>query len=232
MLQHVWERVQMSRYVDAVTIATDDRRIRDVARAFGADVRMTRDDHLSGTDRVAEVASQSQAEIVVNIQGDEPLIDPEAIDAAVLPLIHEPAISMSTLKKKIEDPSEIQNPNVVKVVTDRFQNAIYFSRAPIPFERGGDRENIGNRTYFKHIGLYVYRRDFLLRYSDLPVGPLEDAEKLEQLRALENGFKIRVVETEYESLGVDTPEDLERVTQLFNASFAMQGSGRGLESNG
>jgi 3-deoxy-manno-octulosonate cytidylyltransferase (CMP-KDO synthetase) len=232
MLQHVWERVKMSRYIDSVVIATDDRRIQDAARHFGADARLTREDHLSGTDRVAEVASQTSAELVVNIQGDEPLIDPEAIDAALLPLVHEPAISMGTLKKKIEDPREILDPNVVKVVTDRFQNAIYFSRAPIPFDRGGERDRPSERTYFKHIGLYVYRRDFLLRYSDLPVGPLEDAERLEQLRALENGFKIRVVETEYESLGVDTPEDLRRVTHLFEASMLLQGSGRGPVENG
>jgi 3-deoxy-manno-octulosonate cytidylyltransferase (CMP-KDO synthetase) len=222
MLEHVWDRVQLSRYIDSVVIATDDRRIQSAARAFGADVRMTRDDHLSGTDRVAEVSSQSPAEIVVNIQGDEPLIDPEAIDAALLPLVHEPAISMSTLKKRIEDPREIFDPNVVKVVTDRFQNAIYFSRASIPF----DREKDTHKTYFKHIGLYVYRKDFLLRYSDLPVGPLEQAERLEQLRALENGFKIRVVETEYESLGVDTPEDLERVRHLFKTSLELPGLGR------
>jgi 3-deoxy-manno-octulosonate cytidylyltransferase (CMP-KDO synthetase) len=220
MLEHVWERVKLSRYITSVVIATDDPRIQDAARQFGADARMTREDHLSGTDRVAEVASQTTADIVVNIQGDEPLIDPEAIDAALLPLVHEPAISMSTLKKKIEDPREIFDPNVVKVVTDRFQNAIYFSRASIPF----DREKDTHKTYFKHVGLYVYRKDFLMRYSDLPVGPLEEAERLEQLRALENGFKIRVVETEYESLGVDTPEDLERVSRLFEASLAWQGA--------
>ena len=228
MLEHVWERVTRSRYITSVVIATDDRRIQDAARQFGADVRMTREDHLSGTDRVAEVAAGSNAEIVVNIQGDEPLIDPEAIDAAVLPLVHEPAISMSTLMKKIEDPEEIFNPNVVKVVTDRFQNAIYFSRAPIPF----DREKDTRKTYFKHIGLYVYRKDFLLRYSDLPVCSLEEAERLEQLRALENGFKIRVVQTEYESLGVDTPADLEKVAHLFEASLAWQGSGRDPIDNG
>ena len=213
MLEHVWERVNMARYLTDVVIATDDQRIYDAARRFGATVRMTRPDHVSGTDRVAEVASaEPDAELIVNIQGDEPLIDPAAIDTAIVPLTHEPAIQMSTLKKKIEDPREVGDPNVVKVVTDRFENAIYFSRSTIPYVRGG-----GNALYYKHIGLYVYRRDFLLRYSDLPIGPLEEAERLEQLRALENGFKIRVVETEYESLGVDTPEDLARVSQLFEA---------------
>ncbi len=220
MLQHVWERASLSRYVTHTVIATDDERIYREARRFGADVRMTRDDHLSGTDRVAEVASQDTAELIVNIQGDEPLIDPEAIDAAVLPLVHEPAIAMGTLKKKIEDPRELTNPNVVKVVTDRFENALYFSRSTIPFSREGEEVDC-----FKHIGLYVYRRDFLLGYSDLPVGPLERTERLEQLRALENGHKIRVVPTEYESLGVDTPEDLERVTQLFDRSLAYISNG-------
>lgn len=203
----------MARYLTSAVIATDDRRIYDEARRFGAAVRMTRSDHVSGTDRVAEIASTEDADLIVNIQGDEPLIDPAAIDAAVVPLTHEPAIQMGTLKKKIEDPREIDDPNVVKVVTDRFQNALYFSRSTVPHVRGG-----GDAVYYKHIGLYVYRRDFLLRYSDLPIGPLEDAERLEQLRALENGFKIRVVETEYESLGVDTPEDLARVAQLFEIS--------------
>ena len=179
----------------------------EYSRGFGARVQMTREDHVSGTDRAAEVASGFEdVELVVNIQGDEPLIDPAAIDFAVLPLLEEPAIPMGTLKKRIEDPREISDPNVVKVVTDRFENAIYFSRSTIPYPSGG-----GPGGHFKHIGLYVYRRDFLLRYSDMPLGPLEQVERLEQLRALENGFKIRVVETDYESLGVDTPEDLQKL---------------------
>lgn len=181
---------------------------------------MTRADHASGTDRVAEVASAETAELVVNIQGDEPLIDPDAIDAAILPLTGDPEIRMGTLKKRIEDPREIGDPNVVKVVTDRAGNAIYFSRSTIPYVRGGDAQ-AAPAAHFKHIGLYVYRRDFLLSYSDLPAGPLERAERLEQLRALENGYSIRVVETEYESLGVDTPEDLERVSRLFEASMQL-----------
>jgi 3-deoxy-manno-octulosonate cytidylyltransferase (CMP-KDO synthetase) len=222
MLQHVYERVSMARYLTSTMIATDDQRVYDAARSFGALVRMTRDDHLSGTDRVAEVASAENAEIIVNIQGDEPLIDPAAIDAALLPMVHEPGIVMATLKKKIEDPREITDTNVVKVVTDLQGDAIYFSRCAIPFHRDGTGgEHIPR--YFKHIGLYVYRRDFLLGYSAFPVGPLEQAERLEQLRALENGYRIRVVETEYESLGVDTPEDLERVCKLFEASIILQG---------
>ncbi len=204
----------MARYIDAILIATDDERIAREARRFGAQVKMTRSDHPSGTDRVAEVASSEDAAIVVNIQGDEPLIDPGAIDAAILPLIEEPAIQMATLSKRIEDEREINDPNVVKVVTDRLRNALYFSRSAVPHVRvGGERP-----SFFKHTGLYVFRRAFLLRYPDLPIGPLEQAERLEQLRALENGFKIRVIETEYESFGVDTPEDLDRVTYLFERS--------------
>jgi 3-deoxy-manno-octulosonate cytidylyltransferase (CMP-KDO synthetase) len=173
---------------------------------------MTRDDHPSGTDRAAEVASAEQPDVVVNIQGDEPLIDPAAIDTAILALLDDPNCVMSTLKTLIYVPGEITNPNVVKVVTGPNHEALYFSRSPIPHYRDG----IG--PYFKHIGLYVYRTPFLLAYPDLPVGPLERAEKLEQLRALENGYAIRVAETEYSSIGIDTPEDHERVSQLLDRS--------------
>ena len=220
MLQHVFERARASRYLSEVFIATDDARIADAAMSFGAPVRMTRSDHPSGTDRVAEVASASSADIVVNIQGDEPLLDPNAIDIAILSLLDDPEVPMGTLKKRIENSEEISNPNVVKVITDRLDRAIYFSRLPIPYVREGDAYSM---TRFKHIGLYVYRREFLLNYPDLPVGPLEQAERLEQLRALENGFPIRVAETEYESLGVDTPEDFERVSKLFEASISLHG---------
>ncbi len=217
MLQHVWERASQARYLTSVIVATDDERIRDAAAGFHARVMMTRSDHASGTDRAAEVASASEAQVIVNIQGDEPLIDPAAIDAAVLGLLNDDDVPMGTLKKRIERETEIADPNLVKVVTDAHDNAIYFSRSPIPYlrEAGGE-----SAAYYKHIGLYVYRRDFLLNYSDLPVGPLEKAEKLEQLRALENGHKIRVVETEYESLGVDTPEDWGRVSALYEQIMA------------
>lgn len=218
MLQHVYERASQARYLTSTIIATDDDRVYEVSKNFGARVVMTRADHLSGTDRAAEAASADTAEIIVNIQGDEPLIDPDAIDAAILPLVHDPEILMSTLKKRIEDPAEIANPNVVKVVTGQSGDAIYFSRCPIPFHRDGTASG-PVPLYFKHVGLYVYRRDFLMGYSTLPVGPLEESERLEQLRAIENGFRIRVVETEYESLGVDTPEDLEKVSRLFESSL-------------
>ncbi len=213
MLQHVFERTSLARYLSSIVIATDDERIAGEARRFGAPVRMTRPDHASGTDRVAEVASSDTADLIVNIQGDEPLIDPAAIDTAILPLAEDPAIVMGTLKKRIENPHELDDPNVVKVVTGLSGDAIYFSRSTIPYARGGGTG--ASTVHYKHVGLYVYRRDFLLAYSDLPVGPLERAERLEQLRALENGYSIRVVETEYESVGVDTPQDLERVRRMF-----------------
>src|SRR5215831_10946190 len=158
MLQHVYERTSHSQYLSGTIIATDDDRVFDAARSFGARVRMTRSDHASGTDRVAEIASAENADIIVNIQGDEPLIDPTAIDAEILPLAHESEIVMATLKKRIEDPREITDPNVVKVVTDHVGDAIYFSRCPILY----DRDRSASTPYYKHIGLYVYERDFLL----------------------------------------------------------------------
>ncbi len=219
MLQHVWERASEARYLTSIVIATDDERIRSAAQKFGARVMMTREDHLSGTDRVAEVASASEARWVVNVQGDEPTLDPSAIDAAILGVLDQEESSfapMGTLKVRITDPNVVADPNVVKVVTDHHGNAIYFSRSPIPYVRNRDHEG-ADIPFFKHIGLYIYQRDFLLGYPDLQVGPLEQAEKLEQLRALENGFKIRVIETDYDSLGVDTPEDWQHVTKLFES---------------
>ena len=171
---------------------------------------MTRADHLSGTDRVAEAAASTDAQIIVNIQGDEPLIDPTAIDAAVLALLDDPGCEMATLKTRILDPQDLLNPNVVKVVTAANGDALYFSRSPIPHARNGAA------VAWKHIGLYVFRRALLLGYSRLPRGPLEEAEKLEQLRALENGIPIRVAETDSDTIGVDTPEDLEAVARLIS----------------
>jgi 3-deoxy-manno-octulosonate cytidylyltransferase (CMP-KDO synthetase) len=216
MFQHVYERACQAQYLSEVIVATDDERIFNAARDFGSKARMTRSDHLSGSDRAAEVAASDSATYIVNIQGDEPLIDPAAIDAAVLGLVTESDAPMSTLAKRIEHQRDIDDPNTVKVVTDLRGYALYFSRSPIPYVRG-DRP-----PYFKHIGLYAYRREFLLGYSAMPVGPLERAEKLEQLRALENGHSIRVVETEYESVGVDTPEDLERLLHLMENTQAGQ----------
>ena len=219
MLQHVWERSRLSRYLQRVLIATDHEGIALAARAFGAEVVMTREDHVSGTDRVAEAAASTDAQIIVNIQGDEPLIDPGAIDAAVLALLDEPGCEMATLKKRITDPAELASPNVVKVVCALNGDALYFSRSPLPFVRGGEA------LCWKHVGLYVFRRSLLLSYSSLQRGPLEAAEKLEQLRALENGIPIRVVETETETIGVDTPEDLLAVERLFALEAEQRSAG-------
>lgn len=219
MIQHVWERACLSRYLQRVLIATDDDRIGQVARAFGADVAWTRSDHVSGTDRVAEAAASTNAQIIVNIQGDEPLIDPAAIDTAILSLLDDPGTEMGTLKKRITASEDLHNPNIVKVVTDHNGYALYFSRAAIPYCRES------SAVYWRHVGLYVYRRGLLMNYSNLKPGVLEQAEKLEQLRALENGIPIRVAETEYETIGVDTPEDLEAVEKLFAVTSPRRNDG-------
>ncbi|MDD2557451.1 MAG: 3-deoxy-manno-octulosonate cytidylyltransferase [Desulfuromonadaceae bacterium] len=211
MLQHVYERSLKAKLVDDVIVATDDERIFAAARAFGARVVMTSAEHETGTDRLAEVAETLDGvDLIVNVQGDEPMIEPDMIDAAVAPLRAQADISMGTLMTAIYNPADFANPNVVKVVTDKNGYALYFSRAPIPYTRDSAVQQDG--VYgFKHIGLYVYRRDFLLHYSDLKPTVLEQAEKLEQLRVLEHGYRIHVALTEHQSMGVDTPEDLERV---------------------
>ncbi|MFQ5586052.1 MAG: 3-deoxy-manno-octulosonate cytidylyltransferase [Thermodesulfobacteriota bacterium] len=214
MIQWVYHAVERARYVDDVIVATDDERVARAVEGFGGRVLLTSRDHHSGTDRVAEAARALDHQIIVNIQGDEPLIQPEAIDEAVRPLLDDGSIMMVTLKRRIDERGDLGNPNVVKVVTDRDGFALYFSRHPIPYLRdGGDKEAIPHMHY-KHIGLYVYRREFLLRFSAMPPTPLEEAEKLEQLRALENGYRVRVVETTLDSVAVDTEEDLQRVRDI------------------
>jgi 3-deoxy-manno-octulosonate cytidylyltransferase (CMP-KDO synthetase) len=203
MIAHVYARAAAAPGVDAVVVATDDARIEQAVRAFGGVVRLTSGDHRTGLDRIAEVAADLTCEIVVNVQGDEPLIEPQAIAEVIAPFRRDPGIQMTTLRRRITDPGDIDNPHVVKVVVDRRDRALYFSRAPIPFGPGS--------AHFKHIGLYAYRRAFVRELAALPQTPLELAESLEQLRALEHGFQICAVETHYDSIGVDTPEDLERV---------------------
>jgi 3-deoxy-manno-octulosonate cytidylyltransferase (CMP-KDO synthetase) len=205
MIEHVYTRAAAAPGVDAVVVATDDARIEQAVRAFGGVVRMTSADHRTGLDRIAEVAGDLACEIVVNVQGDEPLIEPGAIADVLAPFGRDPAIRMTTLRRRLTDPGDIDNPHVVKVVVDRRDRALYFSRAPIPFASGPAR------PVFKHIGVYAYRRAFVRELAALPQTPLELAESLEQLRALEHGFDICAVETHYDSIGVDTPEDLERV---------------------
>jgi 3-deoxy-manno-octulosonate cytidylyltransferase (CMP-KDO synthetase) len=218
MLQHVWERASQARYLTRVVIATDDERIHKAARAFGAQAVMTRADHLSGTDRVAEAASADHASVVVNIQGDEPLIDPAAIDAAIEALEADESVQMSTLGVPIKNPQHIMDPNIVKVVLDFDGNALYFSRAPIPWVR--DRQGSVYARHLKHLGLYVFRREALLEFATFPQGDLERIEQLEQLRWLENGNRIRVAEIEHESVEVDTPEDVKRAEQALASRAA------------
>ncbi|PLX78961.1 MAG: 3-deoxy-manno-octulosonate cytidylyltransferase [Desulfuromonas sp.] len=216
MIQWVWERTVRASLVSRTLVATDDSRIAEVVNGFGGEVVMTRPDHPSGTDRLAEVAQKVESDLFVNVQGDEPLIDPQIIDAAVQPLLANPEYEMGTLKSPISDQADYRNPNVVKVVTGLEGQALYFSRASIPFRRDGkvDEETIGRLPVFRHIGLYVYRKEALLAYPTLPVSPLEGLEQLEQLRALENGWSIMTVTVDSESHGVDTPEDLQRIEEL------------------
>jgi 3-deoxy-manno-octulosonate cytidylyltransferase (CMP-KDO synthetase) len=213
MIEHVYRRAAASPVVDAVIVATDDERVRSAVEAFGGTAWMTRADHRSGSDRLAEVAAALDCDLVINVQGDEPLLATEMIGEAVAPLASDPSIPMGTLCRRIDDPADFGNPNVVKVVVDRAGFALYFSRAGIPFARdpGPDAPPAGA---LKHVGLYVYRRAFLLEFAGLPPSPLERTESLEQLRALEHGFRIRTVETTFDSVGVDTPADLERVRRL------------------
>lgn len=219
MIQWVCERSSLCEVVDRVIVATDDQRIADTVGAFGGEVVMTRSDHATGTDRIAEVAEGLDDELIVNVQGDEPLIDPAMIQAAVAPLLADSTIPMGTLGAPLTSLEEYRNPNVVKVVTDRQGFALYFSRAPIPYPRDF-ADNLEQRwpelAVAKHVGLYVYRRSFLLNYPDLPATPLEEQECLEQLRALEHGYRIRVATTDLVGQGVDTPEDLERVRALLS----------------
>jgi 3-deoxy-manno-octulosonate cytidylyltransferase (CMP-KDO synthetase) len=212
MIQHVYERASQAASLAQVIVATDDERILAAVRGFGGAAVLTSPGHRSGTDRVAEAAASRAVDVVVNIQGDEPLIDPHAIDALVAPFLSEPALSMTTLAVPIRVAEEIDDPGVVKVVTDRQGYALYFSRCPIPYQRDGGVGGSSGRL--KHLGLYAYRADFLQAFSRMEPTPLEQTEKLEQLRALENGERIFVVLTEHDAVSVDTPEDLARVRAL------------------
>ena len=215
MVQHVYERTARAGLVSEVLVATDDERIASAVRAFGGRVEMTSRDHETGTDRLAEVAARLDSDIIVNVQGDEPLIVPAMIDEAIAPLAADPEILVGTVVRKIETPEELLSISVVKAVLDRDGYCLYFSRSTIPFVRDVPLPDwLGRRVHYKHIGLYVFRRDFLLRYTELPATPLESLERLEQLRILEHGYRIRAVVTTHNSISVDTPEDLEQVKKL------------------
>ena len=215
MIQHVVERAKQVSLLSRVVVATDDQRIGDCVESFGGEYVLTRNDHVSGSDRLAEAAELvgiSEHDVVVNIQGDQPLFPPEVVEQVAMPLLEDPALPMSTLIYKIIREEEINDPNHVKTVFDRDSYALYFSRSPIPFQRNPE-DNI-SPTYYKHLGFYAYRKGFLLTFVALPEGEWERFEKLEQLRALEYGYKIKVVLTEHDSIEVDTPEDLVRVEEF------------------
>jgi 3-deoxy-manno-octulosonate cytidylyltransferase (CMP-KDO synthetase) len=212
MIQHVYERAKRAQTVHEVLVATDDQRIIDVVKGFGGQARMTRADHRTGTERIAEVAVLESGDVFVNVQGDEPLIDPVAIDTAVAALLEEPPAQIATVATPIRHAGDIMDPNVVKTVLDFDENALYFSRAPIPWIR--DTQQKIHVKYWKHLGLYVFRRDALLEYPTLPQGELEKIEQLEQLRWMENGWKIRVAEVAHDAVSVDVPEDVTRVEKL------------------
>jgi 3-deoxy-manno-octulosonate cytidylyltransferase (CMP-KDO synthetase) len=212
MVQHVYERAKRAQTVHRVIVATDDQRIMDAVTAFGGEARMTRSDHRTGTERIAEVAAHEPGDVFVNVQGDEPLIDPVAIDTAVGALLEEPQAQISTVATPIRHAGDILDPNVVKTVLDFDGNALYFSRAPIPWIR--DTQQKVHVKYWKHLGLYVFQREALLEFPTLPQGELERIEQLEQLRWLENGWKIRVAEVAHDAVSVDVPEDVARVEKL------------------
>jgi len=221
MIQYVYEGVCQSKLIDEVIVATDDERISEVVKSFGGKAVMTSPTHFTGTDRVAEVAKKLKSEIIVNVQGDEPLIKGDIIDNAIRPLLTDDTLQLSTLMTRIEEVRDWLNPHIVKVVADQKNFALYFSRSPIPFPRDlqigrlesnpfGTNRPLPKRV-FKHIGVYVFRRKFLLQFSKMKPTPLEKLEKLEQLRALENGHPIKVTPVDYEPLCVDTPEDIQKV---------------------
>lgn len=214
MVLHVLERGRGASVLDEVWVATDDQRIRAAVEEGGGRAIMTSAQHPSGTDRLAEAAHTLSADIIVNIQGDQPFLDPRMIDEAVRPLLDEPALPMATLMHPLSRDEDLANPNVVKVVVDRQGNALYFSRSLIPYPR----QQVAHVVY-EHVGLYVYRRDFLLTLAKLPPTTLEQVESLEQLRVLEHGYRLRVVETKtadhaFSGFSVDTPEDLQRAEQM------------------
>lgn len=213
MICRVYERAKLSKSVAEVIVATDDERIFDAVEKNNGNAIMTRADHKTGTDRLAEVAEKiSDADLIINVQGDEPLIEPSLIDELVAEFVADENLQMATVATELTDAAEIQNPNNVKVIFDKNNDALYFSRSQIPYPR-----NDGIAKTYKHIGIYAYRRNFLLHYAKMDSTPLEQTESLEQLRALENGYKIRVIISDCKFVGVDTEEDLKLVNEIYNS---------------
>jgi 3-deoxy-manno-octulosonate cytidylyltransferase (CMP-KDO synthetase) len=223
MIQHVYERVLKSHTVSYAAVATDDQRIFEAVKNFGGNVIMTSPKNRSGTDRIAEAISTiddiEDTDIIVNVQGDQPIFEPSQIDEVAEPLVEDPTIDMTTLIYRIIREEEITHPNAVKVVFDRDRFAVYFSRATIPYVRKG----VSEVSYYKHHGIYAYRKSFLMTFTSLEEGYLERLEALEQLRALEHGYRIKVVETPYDSVEVDTPEELERIRKIVNERSVNEG---------
>ena len=216
MIQRVYEQAKQAKTAGRVIVATDDERILKAVVGFGGEARLTRADHRTGTERIAEVAAHTDGgDVFVNVQGDEPLVDPAAIDTAVNSLLEEPQAAIATVAVLIRTPADIMDPNVVKTVLDFEDNALYFSRAPIPWVR--DSAHKVHARHMKHLGLYAFQRDALLEYPTLPQGELERLEQLEQLRWMENGWKIRVAEVEHDAVSVDVPEDVARVEKLLKS---------------
>ncbi len=213
MIQHVYERAMSCPEISEVFVATDDKRILACVIEFGGKAVMTGQEHRSGTDRICEAATKiglNTEDLIVNIQGDQPIFHPSIVSRLVKPFVADRSVPMTTVKWKITDPDDILNPNHVKVVTDRQGFALYFSRYPLPFFRDAESRQV----HYKHLGFYGFRMEFLLKFTRLAQGVLEAAEKLEQLRALEHGFKIKVVETPFNSIEVDVPEDIRRVEEV------------------
>jgi 3-deoxy-manno-octulosonate cytidylyltransferase (CMP-KDO synthetase) len=219
MIQRVYEQAAQSKLLNRVIVATDDERIADVVKAFGGEVKMTSPTIRSGSDRVAAVARNIKGDIFVNVQGDEPLMSAEMVDEAVRVLLKDPKALVGTLARKIESSDELLNPGVVKVVLSKDFSALYFSRSPVPHVRdeADAKQWITGRTFYKHIGIYVFRKDFLMKFARMKPTPLEGTEKLEQLRILEHGYRIKVGVTKYDSIPVDTPEDVARVRGILGS---------------
>ncbi len=222
MIQHVWERVKCAHAIDEIIVAVDKEKVFKAVESFGGTAVYTSPEQPSGSDRLAEVANSIEADVIVNIQADEPLVHPLMIDDLAQVFEYEKNAQMATIVKRIHNRVDISDPNVVKVVLDRKGYALYFSRSPIPYLRDDEDAEEGYQAatddisgrYFKHIGLYSYTKEFLFTYTNLPKSTLEEEEKLEQLRALEHGYNIKTIETRYETIGVDTPEDIEKVRSL------------------
>ena len=215
IIQHTWENAKKSKVIEDLIIATDDKRIYNCAKGFGANVVYTSKAHKSGSDRLTEVVSPIDTKVVVNIQADEPFVYPAMIDDVVRPILKTKSIYMTTLVHKIKDKYELLNPNVVKVVMDRKGFALYFSRAAIPYGAGNGSQIT---VYYKHIGLYAYTKDFLFTFKSLPQARIERIEKLEQLRVIENGYRIKVIETKFDTVGIDTPEDLQKANEVIKGA--------------